>query len=186
MSIDRLIDTMKIVVRNIVLSGHMGKRVPLESIAEKLENVEYGCYERFTAMTLRLQSPKVTAFIFVTGKITIVGVKPEYKKIDVLSKIRRELKKAGFNMPVKFKMSVVNMVGYADLKTRLDLSSIASKFENATYEPEIFPGLIYRLPTFCATLNVFSSGKIIAFAKSKAQMERSVKQFWFSLKSADY
>ena len=58
-------------------------------------------------------------------------------------------------------IKIENVVASCDLQTKLPLDKIAMLLENTEYEPEQFPGLVYRLEVPKVAFLLFSSGKIV-------------------------
>jgi len=82
-------------------------------------------------------------------------------------------------MTVKLKPTyeVVNLVASAELDMELDLYGLAKISRDVDYEPEQFPGAIFKVnePKLKAALLLFNSGKIICTgAKTKEDVERAV------------
>ena len=73
----------------------------------------------------------------------------------------RELRKEGFIIPGRPKIDVVNVVGTADVGGEIDLETMSDVLENVMYEPEQFPGLVYRMTEPKVVLLVFASGKLV-------------------------
>lgn len=61
----------------------------------------------------------------------------------------------------EFKIKVENVVAFAVLGVDVSLDKIVKSVENAEYEPEQFPGLVYRISEPRVAFLLFSSGKII-------------------------
>ena len=59
-------------------------------------------------------------------------------------------------------MSILNKI-----KAKLNLEEITFALENAEYEPEQFPGLVYRISEPRVAFLLFSSGKIICTGAHK-------------------
>ncbi len=84
-------------------------------------------------------------------------------------------------MQIKFK--VQNMVAAASLGVDLDLYSIARELDNVEYEPEQFPGAIFKLEEPKTSLLLFKNGKIIcAGAKSEEEIEKAIKKAFKAIK----
>jgi transcription initiation factor TFIID TATA-box-binding protein len=64
-------------------------------------------------------------------------------------------------VPKGFKTQVENIVASARLGARLNLDTIAFNLENSEYEPEQFPGLVYRMADPKVAFLLFGSGKIV-------------------------
>jgi len=67
-------------------------------------------------------------------------------------------------------------VASTSLGDELDLQSIALTLEGAEYEPEQFPGVIYRLRQPKTAILLFRSGKVVCTGgKSMAQVNESIR-----------
>ena len=67
------------------------------------------------------------------------------------------------------------MVHLSDIHMDLNLNELALNLENAEYEPEQFPGLVYKLPGTRATFLLFSNGKIVCTGtKSETRLKEAV------------
>ncbi|MCK4531780.1 MAG: TATA-box-binding protein, partial [Candidatus Aenigmarchaeota archaeon] len=80
---------------------------------------------------------------------------------------------------MKFYIKVENVVSFAVLGRRIVLNKLVEKMENTEYEPEQFPGLVYRIKDPRAAALIFSSGKIVctgakSIAMSKEAMNKIV------------
>jgi len=78
-----------------------------------------------------------------------------------------------------------NIVIAADLKTRLPLDKIAVELENTSYDPENFPGLIYRIEDGDkkVTILMFNSGKLIVTGtKSSKEARKYIEELRKTLK----
>ncbi len=70
---------------------------------------------------------------------------------------------------------VQNIVASADLEVELNLDAIVFGLPNCEYEPEQFPGLIYRLKKPKVVLLLFGSGKIVCTgAKTREDVENAI------------
>ncbi len=94
---------------------------------------------------MRIREPKTTALIFASGKMVVTGAKSEADSKLASRKYARIIQKLGFN--AKFTdFKIQNIVGSCDVKFPVRLEGLASKHHNfSSYEPELFPGLIYRM-----------------------------------------
>ena len=65
----------------------------------------------------------------------------------------------------------------------LNLNTLAMKLKNTEYEPEQFPGLVYKLKEAGATFLLFSNGKIVCTGtKSEDAVEVAVEKLVKNLK----
>ena len=105
--------------------------------------------------------PKITTLIFSTGKMVCPGAKSEKEAFGAVMRVVRELRKESFIISRSPKIDVVNIVGTADVGGEIDLEAMSDVLENVMYEPEQFPGLIYRMTEPKVALLVFASGKLV-------------------------
>lgn len=110
---------------------------------------------------MRIREPKTTALIFASGKMVVTGAKSEDDSKLASRKYARIIQKLGF--AAKFTdFKIQNIVGSCDIKFPIRLEGLASKHHPfSSYEPELFPGLIYRMIKPKIVLLIFVSGKIV-------------------------
>jgi transcription initiation factor TFIID TATA-box-binding protein len=78
-------------------------------------------------------------------------------------------------MSEKEKITIENIVASTSLAEHLDLSRIALALEGSEYEPEQFPGLVYRVEEPKVVLLLFGSGKVVCTgAKEESEIEQAV------------
>ena len=147
-------------IQNIVAYVDLGKKVSLEKVLAEIEDTEYQP-EQFPGLIYRMQSPRASALIFSQGKIVCTGTKSIEDMRKAVEAIVDRLRKIGFKMPTKFNPSVENIVASSAITADLDLDRIAFDLENSEYEPEQFPGLVYRITQPRVAFLLFRSGKII-------------------------
>jgi len=148
------------VLQNIVATVNLDCRLDLKTIALHARNAEYNP-KRFAAVIMRIREPKTTALIFASGKMVVTGAKSEDDSKLASRKYARIIQKLGFN--AKFTdFKIQNIVGSCDIKFPIRLEGLASRHHNfSSYEPELFPGLIYRMFKPKIVLLIFVSGKIV-------------------------
>lgn len=162
-------------IQNVVASASLFVDVPLEKVATKLTNTEYNP-EQFPGLVLRLTGINVTALVFSSGKIVVTGVKSEDLVKEAVEAIQKDLKKAGINFTKKPEMKVENMVASGNIGLTLNLTKLAFSLPTAEYEPEQFPGLVYKVPGHHITFLLFSTGRIVCTgAKNEDEIKKSVK-----------
>ncbi|KAF8764012.1 uncharacterized protein LOC129965437 [Argiope bruennichi] len=147
-------------VHNVVSSVDLGCKLDLLKIALRLRNAEYNP-RRFHAVIMRILDPKTAALIFRSGKIVITGARSEAAAHLAARKYARLIQKLGFD--VKFiDFKIQNMVASCDVKFPIQIEDLYSKHcQFCSYEPELFPGLIYRLVKPRVVVLIFVSGKIV-------------------------
>ncbi|KAK4986295.1 TATA-binding protein (TBP) [Elasticomyces elasticus] len=147
-------------LQNIVATVNLDCRLDLKTIALHARNAEYNP-KRFAAVIMRIREPKTTALIFASGKMVVTGAKSEDDSKLASRKYARIIQKLGFN--AKFTdFKIQNIVGSCDIKFPIRLEGLASRHHMfSSYEPELFPGLIYRMMKPKIVLLIFVSGKIV-------------------------
>ncbi|XP_048138258.1 TATA-box-binding protein-like isoform X3 [Rhodamnia argentea] len=123
-------------LQNIVSTVNLECKLDLKAIALRARNAEY--------------NPKVCT-----------GAKSEQQSKLAARKYARIIQKLEF--PAKFKdFKIQNIVGSCDVKFPIRLEGLAySHGAFSSYEPELFPGLIYRMKQPKIVLLIFVSGKIV-------------------------
>ncbi|MBA7688335.1 Ribonuclease HIII [subsurface metagenome] len=147
-------------IRNVVAVGSLDQKLDLLAILKVFRNAEYRP-KRFPGLVFKLKQPKTATLIFTSGKMVCTGAKSEKIAISAVRKVVRELRKAGFIIRRGPKIEVVNMVGTADVGGVVDLETAAEFLDNTMYEPEQFPGLIYRMEEPKVVILLFRSGKVV-------------------------
>jgi len=157
-------------VVNIVVSTSLEHDISLEKMAAVLSNTEYNP-EQFPGLVIRIKDPKTSALVFSSGKVVCTGAKSLEKVEESIRQIIESLKKINVVITVKPKITVQNIVGSGSIGMDLNLNKLAMKLDNTEYEPEQFPGLVYKLMEAKATFLLFSNGKIVCTGtKSEQQM----------------
>lgn len=148
------------VCRNIVATVNLECRLDLKTIALHARNAEYNP-KRFAAVIMRIRDPKTTALIFASGKMVVTGAKSEEHSRLAAKKYARIIQRLGFS--AKFSdFKIQNIVGSCDIKFPIRLEGLAFAHGHySSYEPELFPGLIYRMVKPKIVLLIFVSGKIV-------------------------
>jgi len=155
-------------IENIVSTANFGCLLNLREIALQAKNAEYNP-RRFSAVIMKIKEPKTTALIFSSGRIVCLGAKTEEDSKKACKKFGKIIKSLGYPAIFKdFKME--NIVGSIDVKFNISLQKlyhhIAKNLNSGikryiAYEPEVFPGLIYRMIEPKIVLLIFNSGKIV-------------------------
>ena len=172
----------EIKIQNIVASTSLEHDIPLIKLAETLPNTEYNP-EQFPGLVMRIKDPKTSALIFSSGKVVCTGAKSMKKVKESINKIIKNLAKIKIRIKVKPIIKVQNMVASGEIFMDLNLNSLAMKLENTEYEPEQFPGLVYKLNGTRATFLLFSNGKIVCTGtRSEAKLKEAVAKLVTNLK----
>ena len=153
-------DTLKIV--NIVASSKIADSLDLHIIAKEIEGAEYN-KKKFPGVVLRMKDPKIATLVFGSGKVVLTGAKSVErlsKGLEILGELLRNL---NIDIYKELTYTIQNIVTSADLGTPINLNKIAVGFnlEKIEYEPEQFPGLVYRIEEPKVVVLLFGSGKLI-------------------------
>ncbi|MFT4261720.1 MAG: TATA-box-binding protein [Candidatus Woesearchaeota archaeon] len=171
-----------ITVVNIVVSTSLEHDIPLEKMAATLSNTEYNP-EQFPGLVIRIREPKTSALIFSSGNIVCTGARSLDKVDESIQKIIESLEKIGIKIKIKPKINVQNIVASGNIGMDLNLNTLAMKLDNTEYEPEQFPGLVYKLMEAKATFLLFSNGKIVCTGtKSEEMVHKAVDMLMENLK----
>jgi transcription initiation factor TFIID TATA-box-binding protein len=149
-------------VENVVVFATLGIDVPLERISRQLEAAEYAP-ESFPGVIYRIKEPMVATLIFSSGKIVCTGARSIEKAKIAVGKVVEDLRALGLDIADNYELRVENIVASTqiDIKEKLALDEIAFSLENSEYEPESFPGLVFRLTEPRVAFLLFGTGKII-------------------------
>ena len=173
---------------NIVVSTSLEHDIPLEKMAATLSNTEYNP-EQFPGLVIRIKEPKTSALIFSSGKVVCTGARTIEKVQESIKKIIKSLEKINIKIKVKPEIKIQNIVASGGVGMDLNLNELATKLQNVEYEPEQFPGLVYKLPQTKsnpqATFLLFSNGKIVCTGtKSEEEVHMALDKLIENLKKA--
>lgn len=153
-------------IQNVVATANINQRLHLPSISKAFVNTEYQP-RRFPGLIFRLKQPKTTTLLFSTGKMVCTGATSEQMARNAVKKVVKELRKGKIILRWMSRIAIQNVVATGDIGGGVDIEAAADVMENVMYEPEQFPGLIYRMSDPKAVILLFASGKcVITGAKS--------------------
>jgi len=171
-------EDLDISIVNVVATTSLDQKIDLLAIRKVFRNVEYRP-KRFPGLVFRLKRPKTATLIFSTGKMVCTGAKSEKLARSAVRKVVRELKKQDIIILKNPEIVVQNIVASANLHGKIDLETAADVLDNVMYEPEQFPGLIYRMRDPKTVLLLFTSGKLVCTgAKSEDMVYESVAKVY--------
>ncbi len=164
-------------VVNLVVTTDLKHKLQLEKIASTLTNVEYNP-EQFPGLVIRIKEPKTSSLLFSSGKVVCTGAKDIASAKKSIYKVIRHLKKVDIDVTIDPVLKIQNMVGSGELGFELNLNSLAMKLKNTEYEPEQFPGLVYKITQpFNASFLLFSNGKLVCTGtKNENEMNNCLNQ----------
>lgn len=171
-------------VQNIVATTSLNVQVPLTKLARSQGNTEYNP-EQFPGLVLRVPKPKSAVLVFSSGNLVCTGTKSIEQVKLVIKAVIRQLAKIGVRVKEKPKIKVQNIVASGSIDMKLNLNLLALELENTEYEPEQFPGLVYKLIEPTATFLLFTNGKLVCTGtKNRQQLEESMKRLIQNIKEA--
>jgi transcription initiation factor TFIID TATA-box-binding protein len=155
-------------IENVVASATLKQNIDLNSIVRVFPGVEYRP-EQFPGLVYRLKKPKTATLIFSSGKMVCTGAKSEKQARKAVMKVTDELKRDGIVIVGKPEIMIQNIVASAGLGGTIDLEKSTYSLRRTMYEPEQFPGLIYRMEEPKVVILLFASGKLVCTGAKKEQ-----------------
>ena len=155
-------------IENVVASATLKQTIDLNAVVKTFPSVEYRP-EQFPGLVFRLKKPKTATLIFNSGKMVCTGAKSENQAKKAVRKVVRELKSNGILITGKVEIQVQNIVASASLGGKIDLEKSAFTLGRTMYEPEQFPGLIYRMGEPKVVILLFASGKLVCTGAKKEE-----------------
>ncbi|WP_202318509.1 TATA-box-binding protein [Archaeoglobus neptunius] len=168
----------KIKIENVVASTQIGENIDLNKISREIKDSEYKP-KQFPGLVLRTKEPKAAALVFRSGKVVCTGSKSVEDARRAVKQIVKMLREIDIPVIDEPDVKVQNIVASADLGVDLNLNAIAIGLglENIEYEPEQFPGLVYRLDNPRVVVLIFGSGKmVVTGGKSPDDARRAVER----------
>jgi transcription initiation factor TFIID TATA-box-binding protein len=152
---------VNVTLQNVVATINLGvQNLDLKTIALRARNAEYNP-QKFSAVIMRIREPKTTALIFASGKMVVTGARSPTLAHVAGRKYVILLVKLGFDVAMR-EFKIQNVVGSCDVGFPIRLEGLAySHGKFSSYEPELFPGLVYRMVSPKIVLLIFVSGKVV-------------------------
>ena len=171
-------------IQNIVATTSLDKPIPLVKLAKNQPNTEYNP-KTFPGLVMRIKEPKSAVLVFSSGNLVCTGTKSVLQVKKVVQEVIKNLKKINIKITIKPKITVQNIVASGSINLKLNLNFLALEMQNTEYEPEQFPGLVYKLIGPNATFLLFSNGKLVCTGtKNRKQLEFSMAQVLKDVKLA--
>ncbi|NIR86801.1 TATA-box-binding protein [Candidatus Bathyarchaeota archaeon] len=161
-------------IENVVASASLGHGIDLQAVVKAFPTVEYRP-KVFPGLVFHTKKPSTAILIFRTGKMVCTGAKSGRDARKTLKKIIRKFKKKNIVIHGKLHIKIQNIVASVVLGGKVDLEVFYEAGEKIglggrmMYEPEQFPGLIYRMENPKAVILVFSSGKLVCTGTTKEE-----------------
>lgn len=162
-------------VRNVVSTADLGQPIEIT----KFNEFEWGRYDVVNNyngcvgyVKDKLMEGRTT--VFLSGKLISTGAKSLRKSALQLYRTKEILVQEDFIQDVPIEPRIRNIVATVDFKEPIDFPNIIRR-KTVNYEPDQFPGLIYKSSVGTTSL-IFSSGKVvIAGSKSEEQIIASIQ-----------
>ncbi len=156
-----------VIIQNVVATATLNQKIDLNAIVKSYPSAEYRP-EQFPGLVFRLKKPKTATLIFNSGKMVCTGAKSEKLARRAIMTVVKELKKGGIIIISKPESKIQNIVSSASLGGRIELEE-ASTLGKTMYEPEQFPGLIYRMDEPKVVILIFASGNLVCTGAKREQ-----------------
>jgi len=174
-----------ITIQNIVASVSLNQKINLQKIVAKFPHTEYNP-SVFPGLVFRLKKPKTATLIFGTGKMVCTGAKSEKESRRAVEKVVKKLRSEGIQITDKPVVHIQNIVASAALGGEIDLESLVYKLSRVMYEPEQFPGAVFRMNDPQVVFLIFSAGKLVCVgAKKEEQIYEAVDKIQKLLEEKD-
>jgi len=183
----------KFKIENCVGSANLGKNLDLQELYKQLLRLQSEIQDEtgrtrivdeewpfivrhqpkeFPGLILKLRlNVKASLLIFSSGNIVITGAKSK-EELDKVAEILVDLlQKAGVDIDSPPEIQLQNIVASADLGKPINLELVAMLGrERCHYEPEIFPGAVYKLDRPKVVMLLFRSGRIVCTGAKSEEM----------------
>lgn len=152
----------KVEVVNIAAVGELGTEVDVEQVADDSELPVSNFDPEFNATFLRFEEDGEMIILYTSGKYILRGGDDFDNMHRVNDQFLSYLSELGLEASDP-SLEVKNVVAVGDLGREVNLEAlmIGLGLEQAEYEPEQFPGLVYRPPDIRCVMLVFASGKVV-------------------------
>lgn len=180
-------EKVDIKVENVVANARIAEELDLKDIESKIEAAVF-TKKKFPGLVYRTKEPKSAFLIFRSGKVVCTGSKTAEGVRVVMDKLSADLRSIGIEVVEHPEFKVQNIVASANLGKELNLGAIVIglELEGMEYEPEVFPGLVYRITDPKSAILIFSSGRlVITGGKTIQDCEKSVEVLLEKLKGLD-
>ena len=178
----------EICIQNVVASAAFNQPVDLDAVVKAFPHAEYRP-QVFPGLAFRLKKPKTCTLIFKTGSMVCTGAKSEVEARRAILKVARELIVTGIITPAKPEIKIQNIVASGSLGGPVDLEALCQRppvSGSLMYEPEQFPGAMYRMESPRVVFLIFSAGKIVCVgAKKEEEIYKAVEKFRLMLKEME-
>lgn len=169
---------------NVVASAVLNRRVDLDAVVKGFPGAEYPS-KKFPGIVFRLKRPKTATLIFGSGRLVCTGAKSEKEARRAVARVAKELGKIGI-IAGRPEIKVANIVASVSLGGTIDLEGSVFALQRTMYEPDQFPGLVYRMDDPAVVFLIFESGRLVCVgANTEEDVHRAVSQLHQKLKEEE-
>jgi len=160
--------TTTVSVENVVATSGLDIELDLDALSADLHGAQYRP-DNFNGVIYRQQEPKSTSLIFRSGKVVCTGSDSSQSARQSIEQVFERLSDLGIDTSSADPIEVVNVVCSSEIDQKLNLNAVAIGLgiENVEYEPEQFPGAIYRIDSIGVAVLLFASGKVVVVGASE-------------------
>jgi len=167
---------MQVKIQNVVASVTTGQTLDLDEIVKAFPEAEYKPHV-FPGLCLRLKEPKTATLLFKTGKMVCTGARSVSQAKKAVHKVLKELEAKNLFIRCEPEITIQNIVASAILGGRVSLEMAVYSLERIMYEPEQFPGAVYRMDEPKVVILIFSNGKLVVTgAKSEEEAYQAAER----------
>ena len=162
-------------ITNIVVTCNINCPIHLPTIVSRYPFCEWN-KKKFAALTLRFSSPKTTCLIFASGRVVCTGGNSMHAVRLALLQASVLIRDAGYPRAKVKSFAVQNIASsFAFPHGTLDLEALFCEHPAQTsYEPELFPALVFRPHVKGVVYLIFESGRVvITGSRSVAQVDEA-------------
>ncbi len=171
-----------VAIVNLVATADLGQAVRLESLGL----AEGFTYDRgvYHCAYLKDVGTKGKVCIFASGKLISVGTRDLPSAASDIKYAASRMAELGLVSNPTPGVKVQNIVAVADLGEPINLERAAQSLPDILYEPEEFPGAIWRPPQLGeATLLIFGNGKVVCTGLKQLGSLRVARRILAGLRS---
>jgi len=155
---------------NVVAAGKVGRELDIPAIAEDIDAAVVkmsGENYSHRVVYLRREEGGPMATLFRSGSYHITGAESIEQAKDLKDWMVTALNNLGIEFTATFSVKNVVMTGDLEYEVNLNTVAIALGLELTEYEPEQFPGAVYRPPDIDCVFLIFASGKVVITGSAK-------------------
>lgn len=154
---------------NIVASGSLGIELDLEKVKRDIGPIGEYDPNKYPGMYFRLEVDAPLITLYRTGKYIVTGADSKEEAYSIRNRFLILLAEREMIEGVDDEwFRIQNLVCTAELGESLNLNALTIDLglENTEYEPEQFPGLIYRPSGADNVVLLFASGRVVITGSS--------------------